>query len=654
MEMPYIRIWIAVGCFCLNREYLSASDVINAVWIYKIGSKFMKTEEFRNLAGNIKTLYRVEERALYSRDIGDLPLVMTNVLFKTLPDFVVQPKNTEEIRTVVKIACEHKIPVVLRGAASWGLGGGIPANAGMVVDISPLRSIVSIDTAGKTVKVEAGARWSEIDIFARKEGLCLEAYPSSKFSTVGGWIATGGYVINSYKYGHVSEQIVSMTVVTGNGDIRQLSPSDKDFHCFVSTEGTFGIISEVTLRLRDIPEGSYPHLFYFPDDGAAFTFVQRFATKNDKQQYKPDFIRFLDENHLGDLNDILRTDIFKKSAAVLFEFGSKAEEAQFLAYMANEKGIEEAPGYAASYLWNERLFGMKTKRLGPTLLASEIIIPIESSADFIKKAKKVGVFWGVSVCIDSFILDDKNALIMATFLCDSRRLKYYTNLPLVAMLTKIAAGLGGRPYGLGIWNAAFVHSIYSKTRLQELKSCKARLDPGYVLNQGKPFSLSSGWLSSLFFHPAFFLPAVSLLLFMSPVIGRVVTILLGKEKKAGNLDYELSLHACAKCGNCITVCPAYLITHDESLTAKGKIALAKKFLDDEHSVTKEEAQRAFLCMHCRACEEVCETNLELMKLWDALEIKLECQFGRPDIQIADFLKKVEDSQEYWAMVESNK
>ncbi len=613
----------------------------------------MKIEEFRNLAGNIKTLYKPEERELYSHDIGDLPLVMTNALFKTLPDFVVQPKNTEEIQTIVKIAREHKIPVVLRGAASWGLGGGIPTNAGIVIDLSPLRNIVSIDAANKTVKVEAGARWSEIDIFARKEGLCLKAYPSSKFSTVGGWIATGGYGINSYKYGHVSKQVIAMTVVTGNGDVRQLSPADNDFKCFVSTEGTFGIISEVTLSLRNIPGGAYSHLFYFPDDKAAFTFVQRFVTKNDAQKYKPDFIRFLDENHLSDLNDILRADIYKKSAAVLFEFDSKAEEEQFMAYVASEKGVEEAPDYAASYLWNERLFGMKTKRLGPTLLASEAILPIESSATFIEKAKKAGAFWGVLVCIDSFVLDDKRALIMATFLCDSRKLKYYANLPLVAMLTKIAVSLGGRPYGLGIWNAAFERSLYGETQSQELKSCKARLDPGHVLNQGKPFSPTYGRLASLFFHPAFFLPAVSFLLFASPVLGRVATTLLGRDKKAGTLDYELSLHACAKCGNCVTVCPAYLVTHDEALTAKGKIALAKKLLDDEDSVTQEEAQGAFLCMHCRACEEVCETNLELMKLWDALETKLERQFGRPDTQIADFLKKVEDSKEYWEMVELN-
>ena len=59
--------------------------------------------------------------------------------------------------------------------------------------------------------------------------------------------------------------------------------------------------------------------------------------------------------------------------------------------MEKPASIEEAPRYVASYLWNERLFGMKTKRLGPTILASESIIPITSAAAFIEKAKRLGV-----------------------------------------------------------------------------------------------------------------------------------------------------------------------------------------------------------------------------------------------------------------------
>jgi Na+-translocating ferredoxin:NAD+ oxidoreductase RnfC subunit len=88
------------------------------------------------------------------------------------------------------------------------------------------------------------------------------------------------------------------------------------------------------------------------------------------------------------------------------------------------------------------------------------------------------------------------------------------------------------------------------------------------------------------------------------------------------------------------------------MTAKGKIALAKKLIEGKE-VTREEAENVFMCMHCKACEEICQTNLELMMLWDALEKRIEGKFGRPEDKITEFLKKVDDSKDYWEMVERN-
>jgi FAD/FMN-containing dehydrogenase/NAD-dependent dihydropyrimidine dehydrogenase PreA subunit len=612
----------------------------------------MKTNELSKILGDMKVLDTPAEREMYSHDIGDIPPLMTKTLFKILPDLVVQPKNMDEIIKVLKVANEKKIPVIPRGAASWGFGGVIPTRAGIVIDLSPFRKILVIDTTQKTATVEAGARWSDIDIMAKKQGLCLMTYPSSKFSTVGGWISTGGYAINSFKYGHLSQQIASMTVVTGTGEVKRLSPEDHEFEYFISTEGQFGIVVEMTLKLRDVPQGSYPHLLYFPTDKEAFVFISRFVKSTTSEQFKPNTIRFLDENHLSNINEIMRNSIFKKSAAVLMEFGNAKDEGAFTLFMAQNPGIEEAPRYVANYLWNERLFGMKTKRLGPTILASEVIIPIGSAAVFIEKAKKLGGYFGAEVFIDSYIIDSQKALVMANYLCDSRKMKYYINVPLVSILTRSAISLGAEPYGLGLWNSAYINNLYNKEKQRELKAYKAKVDPNNILNPGKPFSQGSKGISGLLFHPAFFSPAIQLLILMAPLIGKVATILLGKHEKVDNLDLELSTHACAKCGNCLAVCPAYLVTGNEAATAKGKIAIAKK-LQAGQTLTREEATAAFMCMHCKSCEEICQTNLELMSLWDVLEKRLESQFGRPENQISDFLKKVDGSKEYWDMVDRN-
>jgi FAD/FMN-containing dehydrogenase/NAD-dependent dihydropyrimidine dehydrogenase PreA subunit len=609
-------------------------------------------EEFRKIAGDVRILDKPAQREMYSHDIGDVPTIMTGTFFRTQPDFVVQPRNMEEIRKVLQFANDHKIPVVPRGAASWGFGGVIPTKAGIVIDLSPFRNILAFDVALKTVSVEAGARWSDIDIAAKKQGLCLRTYPSSKFSTVGGWVSTGGCGINSFKYGHLSKQIASMTVVTGRGEIKQLTPTDRDFGYFVSGEGEFGIIVEVTLKLRDVPRASFPHLLYFASDAEAFAFVERVVQGKARQELNPNVIRFLDENHLSDTNEVMRTALFKKSAGVLVEFDNAEDDDRFVRFLAQAGSVEEAPRHVAGYLWNERLFGMKSKRLGPTILASEVIIPIKAAAGFIAIAKKLGHRFAVEICIDSYIVDEQRALIMATFLCDSRNRRYYVDLPLATLLTHAAVKRGGAPYGLGLWNAAFINHLHSREKQLELQAYKAAVDPNNILNPGKYFRVNSNLAATVVFHPTVFGFSMDMFTLLSPVIGKAAIIFLGKDRKVDQLDFELSVHACAKCGNCLAVCPAYLVTQNEAISAKGKLALAKKFINNKQ-VTPEEAANAFMCMHCRACEEICQTNLELMNLWDALEKRIEGRFGRPEAEIVDFMKKVDESKEYWAMVERN-
>jgi FAD/FMN-containing dehydrogenase/ferredoxin len=611
-------------------------------------------EEFKKIAGDIKVIDKKEEKEIYSHDIGDVPTIMTKTFFEIQPDFVVQPKSVEEIKKVLQFANKKKVPVIPRGAASSGFGGVIPTHAGIVIDLSPFRRIIEINQKQQTATVEAGARWSDIDIVAKKQGLCLMTYPSSKFSTVGGWISTGGYSINSFRYGHLSKQIHSMTVLTPTGETKTLSPADSEFAYFVSTEGEFGIIVEITLTLRPVPQASYSHLLYFPNDKTGFSFIELFVKSRGKENINTNVIRFLDANHLGDTNEVMHANVFKKTAAVLVELSSPEDDQKFLTFLSKAGRIEEAPSYVASYLWNERLFGAKAKRLGPSILTSETIIPIQKAVAFIEKAKKMGNDFGVEVCVDSYILDAKNALVMTPYLCDSRKLKYYLNMSLVPMLTQAAISMGAEPYGLGIWNAAFINHLYNAEKKRDLLAYKAKVDSNNIMNPGKFFSVKSKFLNipALIFHPGIFNVSMKLMILLSPVIGKIATMLMGKDIKIDSLDYELTTHACAKCGNCIAVCPAYLVTGNEEVTAKGKIALAKKLIDGR-KVTKDEAENAFMCMHCRACEEICQTNLELMTLWDSLEKRIEAKIGRPEEKINEFLKKVDDSKDYWEMVDRN-
>jgi hypothetical protein len=94
---------------------------------------------------------------------------------------------------------------------------------------------------------------------------------------------------------------------------------------------------------------------------------------------------------------------------------------------------------------------MKSKRLGQTILAKV--------GGFIKKAKKRSVDFGVDIFVYAYIINDKTALIMTNYLYDSRKKRYYIDLPLQMILTKTAAYMGTEPYGLSIWNAAFINHL---------------------------------------------------------------------------------------------------------------------------------------------------------------------------------------------------
>mgnify|MGYP001155750661 CR=1 FL=1 len=130
------------------------------------------------------------ERELYSTDIGEVPFAKR--LFHTTPELVIQPKSVAALKKIVQFANDEKVALFPRGSVSSGLGGVVPTVKGVVLDLSFMNKIVELNREKETLKVQTGVRWSEIENFLNPENLSLRAYPSSFFSTVGGWIATGG------------------------------------------------------------------------------------------------------------------------------------------------------------------------------------------------------------------------------------------------------------------------------------------------------------------------------------------------------------------------------------------------------------------------------------------------------------------------------
>lgn len=219
-------------------------------------------------------------RRVYSRDLADIPRLIERALFRTTPLVVVQPRDARDIAHVLQLANEESIAVFPRGIASSAYGGPVPTTNGIVLDLSPLQKIDVPNWDDKTITVDAGARWGDVDDTLARDNLQLYTYPSNRLATVAGWIAGGGYGINAFKYGHASRHVAALELVTPQGEIRTVRDTDADFEKYFGTEGLMGVITRVTLRVRARARYTMPHLLHFGSDADAFAFVRQLAARD--------------------------------------------------------------------------------------------------------------------------------------------------------------------------------------------------------------------------------------------------------------------------------------------------------------------------------------------------------------------------------------
>ena len=586
------------------------------------------------------------ERELYSRDVGEVPFV--DRLFETTPELVIQPKSAAALQKIVAFARAEQLALFPRGAGSSGLGGVLPTEKGLVIDLSAFHEIIALNREAETVTVQAGVRWSELEELLQHEELALRAYPTSYFSTVGGWIATGGYGIGSFPYGHLRDQIDTLEVLFTSGEIASIHSDDERFARFFGTEGQFGIILTATLRLRKRPRKTVPHLIYFESPESALGFFAELL----RADIAPYHLKYLDAAHLRARNDLLGEELFAERDAVLVAFEDAAEELKFL-HLSENRGIP-AEKYLAHYLWHERLFPLKRKSESPTPLACELLIPLDQIWPYLQRAKRAARRYAVELEAEAHLVGRGEALLLVTYTSDVRKLRaYLMHLTLIPILTRLGSKFGGRPYGLGIWNAPFIAETVDRETQRRYRAYKKEVDPQNLLNPHKFFAVRPRRLrgAGLLFRPRSFKLLTRLAASISPVLA---TTRARTERVGEDSILEKAAYSCMRCGSCAAYCPAYLITHEEAVVPRSKLLLARKLLSGD-SVTKAEAEKAFWCMQCGLCRAVCQNDLDLLTAWSELEEKLEAKFGKPEEAILQaFVTRAEASDAYWRFVDAQK
>ncbi|MDO5114156.1 MAG: FAD-binding oxidoreductase, partial [Planctomycetia bacterium] len=176
-------------------------------------------------------------------------------------DYVVSPKNAQEVSAVLKIANYYKIPVTTWGGGGGTQGGAIPVCGGIVLDTKRMNQIYQVNTESMYIECGTGAIYRHIEDAANEKGYATMHYPSSlTCSTVGGFLAHRGIGVVSTKYGKIDDMVLQMEVVLPNGDIIETSPSPKHAagpdlnQIFIGSEGTLGIMTKAQMRIYNQPE----------------------------------------------------------------------------------------------------------------------------------------------------------------------------------------------------------------------------------------------------------------------------------------------------------------------------------------------------------------------------------------------------------------
>lgn len=564
------------------------------------------------------------EARLYTRESADLPPILKERLAKI--QLVYQPESAQDIQEIFSCSRKKGMPVIPRGAATSGMGGILPLKKSIMADLCRLNKILDLDLKNKTVNLEAGVRWWDLKQFLKRHSLDLFTSPTSLFSTVGGWLSTGGYGINSFQHGHIGRLVESVEIMTPD-KTSVLNSNDRRFKLLLGSEGQLGILTRVKLKVREQGKAK-PHLVFFKNTAEAVEFLSELLKS---EKIEPVHVSYFDNHRLAHKNLLLKAGVsFPKSEGILVVFEDGSSPSTFFDLIEKKRGTP-AEEHLTAFLWNERFFPFSIKHFYSSFLGCESILAVKNLPRYMDRVRRFGENSGISLSTEATLISRNEAVVFTIFPTDPEKLAHLLHLLLTYSLSHIAVSCGGRPYGIGVWNLPLLRRRFSRKDHEQRRLFKREADPLNLINPAK--SYSPDWRISSPLKLGYSLAA--LLSGVNPLLKAFSGILNSEQKEKSS-----QVEACSNCGACVNLCPSYLINRTEIVSAKGKLFLLKE-LQRGSRVPPSVAQKAFLCIHCRLCEYACQSKLELMPVWDTLEQEVEKIFGRPEDKIKEFIKQVE-------------
>ena len=419
----------------------------------------------------------------------------------TPPEAVVFCQSTDEVAAVVRLADEHAVPVIAFGTGSSLEGHLLAVQGGVSVDVSGMTGIVRLNPEDLTVTVQAGVTREQLNAEIRDTGLFFPIDPGANAS-LGGMAATRASGTNAVRYGTMRENVLGLTVVTASGEVirtgtraRKSSAGYDLTRLFVGSEGTLGIITEVTLKLYPLPEAVSAAICHFGSIAGAVN-----ATIQIIQMGVPIArCELLDVNAVRAVNAQSKLGL-RESPMLLMEFhGSAAsvqEQAETVQAITADLGGEDFEWASTpeerTRLWTARhkaYFAGMQMNPGCRSVTTDTCVPISRLAEIIDASVADADASGLPYYIVGHVGDGNFHLAYLVKEGDTaqRALAEAASARMVERAIALEGTCTGE-HGIGLHKMGFLVDEAGVGAVAMMRSVKRALDPKNIMNPGKIFA----------------------------------------------------------------------------------------------------------------------------------------------------------------------
>jgi glycolate oxidase len=453
--------------------------------------------DLTKILGPRGVLHKPEDLMLYEYD-GSVE--------KARPDYVVFPRATNDVVEIVRLAVRHKIPIVGRGTGTGLSGGAIARHGGIIVSLARMNRILEIDAENQRATVQPGVVNSDLSTAVEHLGLHFAPDPSSqKACTIGGNVSENSGGPHTLAYGVTTNHVLALEIVLPSGEPVRLgspaldAPGYDVTGLFVGSEGTFGLVTEITVKLTRLPETVKTLLAVFDSVDDATETVSEITARG----ITPAACEMLDGWTIRAVEDYVHAGFPLDCAAILLiEVDGLREavevEAKDIAevcavHHAREVRVaRDAPERDLLWKGRKNAFGA-AGRLSPSYYTQDGVIPRTKLPATLRRIGEIGKKYGLRIG-NVFHAGDGN--LHPIILFDERNEQQFRDTvragdEILEFCIQMGGSITGE-HGVGMEKDRLMPLLFSETDLALMRRVRNVFNPDDLLNPGKIFPTSKG------------------------------------------------------------------------------------------------------------------------------------------------------------------